>query len=162
MGDGPPRGNLDFVSEGAAPKAWVCLHAAGFRVRGLGAVSDGAPHGALMFVDRCATRRPVMHLSHATPVLLRPGAWASRGRNPSGQRHVRSGACHPEPPGSPIPVCSRTSNATQARHGLFQPEEDHFLHEPRGQLASPPPEGTYPASPGDAHPVYPTTERQGM
>ena len=63
----------------------------------------------------------------------------------SGQ--VRSEVFRLEPPGSPIPICPRTSNATQARHGLFQPEEDHFLHGPDdGDMRRLPATGTGPAS----------------
>ena len=36
------------------------------------------------------------------------------------------------------PGLPRTSNATQARPDLFQPEEDHSLHGPDGRLASKP------------------------
>jgi len=44
-------------------------------------------------------RAPFGGFSRATPVLLRPGAWASSGKNPSGQRHVRSPARMPETAG---------------------------------------------------------------
>ena len=75
MGEGPPRGNRHFVSEGALRKAWVRIHAAGFRVRGLGRFRTGrlmellcllvgAPQGVPLCIcpmqlrSLCFTERP--------------------------------------------------------------------------------------------------------
>ena len=73
----------------------------------------------LAAADKARLRAPFGGFSRATPVLLRPGAWASRGKNPSGQRHVRSPARVPETAGIADPGLPPDLQRHTGAPGLF-------------------------------------------
>ena len=103
------------------------------RTIGRGTKPCHVSNDCLAAADKTRSRAPFGGFSRATPVPLHPGALAFCSRSFRQQPASPISAFRRKPSGSPIPICSWTYDASQARPGLFQPGGGPFSARARWQ-----------------------------